>query len=453
MSQDILMPRLSDTMEEGTISRWHKRMGDRVEKGDVLAEVETDKANMEVPAYASGILNSVVVKEGETAKIGAVIAVLGETAEDVPPANPPDVPAPAQREMAIEEGVPAGEETAAAKPPAPTPVAGTVTREGGAQAGEGGPRSNGEVTTQPITSAQGRLFVTPIAKRLAQDRGIDLAQVEGSGPGGRIVRDDIERFHRAGPAQAPAGPPVGEPGSAPSADGVTSAPLTRMQQVIARRMVESKTQVPHFYVTTEIDMEAFNELRARLNAGADKDRQVRHDAIMIRACALALTKFPDVNGSYVAGQNGNAQDGQFAYHDYVNVGFAVAVPDGLVVPVVRDCEKKGIRQIDQDMRPLIERARSGKLTPTDMDKSTFSISNLGMYDVEDFGAVVNPPNAAILAIGSTKSIPAVVDGQIVVRPRMKVTLSCDHRILYGARGALFLQELKRLLQSPYSLIL
>jgi pyruvate dehydrogenase E2 component (dihydrolipoamide acetyltransferase) len=209
--------------------------------------------------------------------------------------------------------------------------------------------------------------------------------------------------------------------------------------------VEAKTQIPHFYVTTEIDMEAFNELRARLNAGAEKEQQVRHDAIILRACGLALTKFPDVNGSY--------RDGQFEYHDYVNIGFAVAVPDGLVVPVVRDCDRKGVRQIDQDMRPLIERARAGKLSPADMDKSTFSISNMGMYDVEDFGAVVNPPNAAILAIGSTRNIPVVEDGQVAVRARMKVTLSCDHRILYGARGAMFLQELKKLLQSPYSLIL
>lgn len=453
MSQDILMPRLSDTMEEGTISRWHKHQGDRVEKGDVLAEVETDKANMEVPAYSSGVLSSVVVKEGETAKIGAVIAVLGETAEDVQPANPPDVPAPAQREKAIADGVPAGEETAAAEPPAPAAAVGAVTRIGGAQAGEGGPRANGEVTTEPAAAAPGRLFVTPIAKRLARERGIDLAQVQGSGPGGRVVREDIERFHEAAPAEPVARATPGGPVPVTSADGVTLAPLTRMQQVIARRMVESKTEVPHFYVTAEIDMEAFNELRSRLNAGAEKDQQVRHDAIMIRACALALTKFPDVNGSYLPGRDGGVSDGRFAYHNYVNIGFAVAVPDGLVVPVVRDCDKKGIRQIDQDMRPLIERARSGRLTPTDMDKSTFSISNLGMYDVESFGAVVNPPNAAILAIGSTKSVPAVVDGQVVVRPRMQVTLSCDHRILYGARGALFLQELKRLLQSPYSLIL
>lgn len=445
MSQDILMPRLSDTMEEGTISRWHKREGDHVEKGDVLLEVETDKANMEVPSYSSGVLNKVLVQEGQTAKIGDVIAVLGETAEDVASPRTPDALTPAQQAGLLAAGVPAREETATGAPqktpPTPTAAPGVVTRAGGAQPGGDGPQRSGEMTSGAAGPSQERVFVTPIARRIAQDRGIDLSQVKGTGPGGRIVRDDVEGFQ-------PKTPLLTQPSASsasPPSDGVTRTALTRMQQIIARRMVEAKTQVPHFYVTTEIDMAAFNELRARLNAGVAKDEQIRHDAIMIRACAIALTKFPDVNGSY--------RDGQFEFHDYVNIGFAVSLPDGLVVPVVRDCEKKGIRQIDQEMRPLIERARAGKPTPADLDKSTFSISNLGMYDVEDFGAVVNLPNAAILAIGSTKSVPAVVEGQIVIRPRMKLTLSCDHRILYGARGALFLQELKRLLQAPYSLLL
>ncbi|MGI8914656.1 MAG: dihydrolipoamide acetyltransferase family protein [Chloroflexota bacterium] len=437
MSQDILMPRLSDTMEEGTISRWHKHEGDRVAKGDVLAEVETDKANMEVQSYSSGLLNKVLVQEGQTAKIGAVIAVLGETADDVGETPQQDAPSAARRAQGMADGVPAGDDTTGGEPkqapPAPRPEEGAVTREGGAQTGTGGPQRSGEVTTGPTPPTPGRLVVTPLARRIAADRNIDLSQVKGSGPGGRIVREDVESFQPGVNAAAPAG------------EGANRVPLSRMQQVIARRMVESKTQVPHFYVTAEVDMGAFNELRSQLNVGADKEHQIRHDAIMLRACGLALTKFADVNGSF--------RDGQFEYHNYVNIGFAVSVPDGLVVPVVPGCDRKGIREIDQAMRPLIERARAGKLTPTDMEKSTFSISNLGMYDVEDFGAVVNPPNAAILAIGSTKNVPAVVDGQVVVRPRMKVTLSCDHRILYGARGALFLQELKRLLQSPYSLVL
>lgn len=444
MSQDIVMPRLSDTMEEGTISRWLKHEGDRVEKGDVIAEVETDKANMEVNAFGAGRLNKVVVPEGQTARIGDVIAVLGETADDV--GADAAMPTANQRAQAQADGVPAGDDTSAGEakqaPPAPRPEEGAVTREGGAETGSGGPQRSGEVTTGPATPSQtpGRLIVTPLARRIAAERGVDLAQVTGTGPGGRIVREDVESFQV--PARAPA---VSGTSTPASGEGSRLVPLSRMQQVIARRMVESKTQVPHFYVTNEVDMEAFNELRARLNAGAPKEQQVRHDAIVLRACGLALTKFADVNGSY--------QDGQFEYHDYVNIGFAVSVQDGLVVPVVPDCDRKGIREIDQAMRPLIERARANKLTAADMARSTFSISNLGMYDVEEFGAVVNPPNAAILAIGSTRPVPVVVDDQILVRPRMKLTLSCDHRILYGARGALFLQEVKRLLESPYSLVL
>ena len=446
MSQDILMPRLSDTMEEGTISRWLKHEGDRVEKGDILAEVETDKANMEVNAYGAGLLNKVLVQEGQTARIGDVIAVLGDTADDVGSASA-TLPTTNQRAQAQADGVPAGDDTAAGEPkqapPTPRPEEGVVTREGGAETGSGGPQRSGEVTTGPTTPTQtpGRLIATPLARRIATERGIDLAQLSGTGPGGRIVREDVESF----PATLADAPARAGAKSPPAGEGAHRAPLSRMQQVIARRMVESKTQVPHFYVTNEVDMEAFNELRARLNTGAPKEQQVRHDAIMLRACGLALTKFADVNGSY--------RDGQFEYHDYVNIGFAVSVPDGLVVPVVPGCDHKGIREIDQAMRPLIERARANKLSPADMEKSTFSISNLGMYDVEEFGAVVNPPNAAILAIGSTRVIPAVVAGQVVVRPRMKLTLSCDHRILYGARGALFLQELKRLLESPFSLVL
>jgi pyruvate dehydrogenase E2 component (dihydrolipoamide acetyltransferase) len=210
-------------------------------------------------------------------------------------------------------------------------------------------------------------------------------------------------------------------------------------------MVEAKTAIPHFYVSNEVDMDACLELRQHLNEGLPREQQVRLDAIFVRACALALRAFPVVNASY--------REGQFEFHDEINIGFAVALPEGLVVPVVRNCDQKGIRQIDQELRPLIERARAGKSTLADLDKGTFSISNLGMYDVTEFSAVVNPPNAAILAIGTTRPVPAVVDGQIAIRQRLKLTLSCDHRIVYGATGAQFLQELKRLLQAPYSLVL
>lgn len=429
MSQEVLMPRLSDTMEEGTIARWVKKVGDHVEKGDLLVEIETDKANMEFNSYSSGVLEQILVKEGEVAKISQPIAVISSSGE-----------APSVSSAVSTPAVPAPVEAPATKAPEPAPV---------------------PVATAPAVSAPAaavaevngaRLKASPLARAAAAERGLDLRLVSGTGPGGRIVRDDVLKFTPAAVAPAvPAAQPTVVAPTTPAVqaavvgDGVTTKTLTRMQQVIVRRMVEAKTQVPHFYVSNEIDMEEALALRQRMNAGLDRDQQVRLDAIIIRACALALKAFPDVNASY--------KDGLFEYHDAVNIGFAVSIPNGLVVPVLRNCDQKGIRQLDQEMRPFIERSRSGKLTPTDLDGSTFSISNLGMYDVEEFGAVINQPNAAILAVGTTKPVPAVVDGQIVVRQRMKVTVSCDHRVLYGAIGAQFLKELKRLLQSPYSLVL
>jgi len=452
MSQEILMPRLSDTMEEGTISRWLKHVGDHVEKGEILVEIETDKANMEYPAFSAGTLQKLLAQEGQTVKIGEAIALIGDSAASAETnANGGDR-ATTERKAAttsaenhshasVEAPAPqaTGDALAAAPGQAAGPTtSGVVTREGGAGRDTQGPQQSGEVSYNGE-----RVKASPLARKVAAEQGIDLKLVKGTGPGGRIIREDVVNFRPSAPPPPPASTPA-QP--APGAwQGSQLKPLTRMQQVIARRMVESKTQVPHFYVTNEVDMEEADDLRRRLNAGLEKEQQVRLDAIIIRACALALGKFPVVNASY--------RDGQFEYHDYVHVGFAVSLPEGLVVPVVHDCDKKGVRQIDQEMRPLIERARGNKLSPADLEHSTFSISNLGMYDVDEFDAVVNPPNAAILAVGATKPAPAVVDGQLAIRKRMKLTLSCDHRILYGAPGAQFLQELKRILQSPYSLVL
>ena len=428
------MPRLSDTMEEGTISHWLKHEGDQVEKGELIAEIETDKANMEYNAFTSGTLQKILVQEGESAKIGEPIALIGEAGEAAPMQ-----PAGTQQEGDTAGG--AVDRTSREEAAEQARPSAALTPERGAQA----PRPSGEVTY-----GEERIKASPLAKKEAEERGIDLRQVNGTGPGGRIVRDDILNFRPPGrPAAKPAPEIAAQQGpqgtSAPAAAGITAKPLSRMQQTIARRMVEAKTQIPHFYVTNEVDVEAALELRRRLNEGVEREQQVRFEAIIIRACALALRQFADVNGSY--------KDGQFEYHDYVNIGHAVSLPEGLVVPIVRDCDKRGIRQIDQDMRVNIEKARAGKLTPADLDRGTFSVSNMGMFDVDEFQAVVNPPNAAILAIPTAKPTPVVIDGQIVVRQRMKLTLSCDHRIVYGATGAQFLQEVKRLLQAPYSLLL
>ncbi|MCL4509235.1 MAG: 2-oxo acid dehydrogenase subunit E2 [Chloroflexi bacterium] len=414
MAHEVLMPRLSDTMEEGTIARWVKQVGDRVEKGEVLAEVETDKANMECMSFFSGVLSRIVAQEGQTVKIGDVIAVIAGEGEEAATAS-------------------RAPQTQAASTPQPS----TRTAPEEPERSQTGPSVQPHDESSSASSGT-RLFVTPLARRLAQERHIDLRQVKGSGPGGRITRDDVDAFTLPSAAAAASVEPTS-----------TTLPRikqpSRMQQIIARRMVESKTQVPHFYVRTEVDLGSFLDLRAALNKGVDKDQQVRIDAMLIRACALVIARFPEVNASYI--------DGHFEYHEDINVGFAVSLPEGLVVPVVRQCDRKGVRQIDQEMRPLIERARALKSTTADLEECTFSISNLGMYGVEEFNAVVNPPNAAILAVGATQTVPAVVDGVIAIRQRVKLTLSCDHRILYGAPAAQFLQELQRILENPYEILL
>lgn len=424
MVHEVLMPRLSDTMEEGTISRWLKHVGDHIEKGDVLAEVETDKANMDCLSFVAGTLTKIVAEEGQTVKIGDVIAIVAdETAEET---SLPTTQAPStvSREKVASQ---ATETITMATGGVNTTSVGVITSAlSPAVSSPAEPAKDGE-----------RLFATPLARRLARERNIDLALVKGSGPGGRITRDDVEHFKPSGgaPVAVPAVPVTGE----------VPKQLSRMQQVIARRMVESKTQVPHFYLRMDADVQIFQDLRNALNNGQEKEKQIRFDAMLIRVCALALKKFPEANASY--------RDGQFIYHENINIGFAVAVPHGLIVPVVRQCDRKGVRQIDEEMRPLIERARAGKSATSDLEESTFSISNLGMYGVEEFDAVVNPPNAAILAVGAVIPTPVVWDQQIVIRPRMKLTLSADHRILYGAPAAQFLQEIKRIIESPYEMLL
>lgn len=423
MVHEVLMPRLSDTMEEGTISRWLKHVGDHIEKGDVLAEVETDKANMDCLSFVSGTLTKVLVEEGRTVKIGDVIAVVAdEVAEGI--ASSAQEPSGVSHETASQ----APATTAIAAEGVTTQSISTVER----------PSSSAAFSPPTAVKNGERLFATPLARRLAQERSIDLALVKGSGPGGRITRDDIEHFK---PSE---GAPIAAPAIPSEAGGVLKQ-LSRMQQVIARRMVESKTQVPHFYLRMDVDVQALQDLRNALNSGVEKEKQVRFDAILIRMCALALKKFPEANASY--------RDGQFIYHEDINIGFAVALPNGLTVPVVRQCDRKGVRQIDEEMRPLIDRARAGKSATSDLEESTFSISNLGMYGVEEFDAVVNPPNAAILAIGAAIPTPVVWNQQIAIRPRMKLTLSADHRVLYGAPAAQFLQEIKRLIESPYEMLL
>ena len=428
---EVNMPRLSDTMQEGTITRWFKQVGDEVKRGDVLAEVETDKANMEVESYDSGILEQVVVQEGETVPIGQVIAIIGSGTGT---------------HKGGESKVPVTKSSGQTSSVTPASHQGAVA---------GQPSGFAGISTQQNSVGTNGIFikVSPLARRMAEEHGIDLLQVKGTGPGGRIVRDDIEDFieQRAiSPAAVPQPQSVQAVGAAPGIPEVSTADaeivtLTSMQKTIARRLTESKQTVPHFYIGNEIDMTEVLKLRQELNVALTGEGiKISVNDLIVKACALALEKFPEVNGSY--------KDGQFVLHKRINIGIAVDVPSGLVVPVVRDANTKALRVIAREAKALAAKAQTGKLTPAELDGGTFSISNLGMMDVTDFVAVINPPQAAILAVAATRKTFVPIDDQPVIREVMHVTLSADHRILYGATVARFLKEVKHLLQNPFLLL-
>ena len=434
---EITMPRLSDTMQEGTLARWLKKPGDEIKKGDVLAEIETDKATLDLEAYEEGTLQQILVQEGETVPIGQAVAVVGSGAAAQQPAPAP-TPAPERSPAATgagADGAGAPPEPAESAPPAETSGAGEspAVAESGTKEG---------------------VKASPLARRLAEEHGIDLVQLKGTGPGGRIVRDDIEDFleqrvapaaqqEQPQPAAAPQAAPAPAQAQAPAA--AEAIPFSRVQSLIARRLAEAKQTIPHFYVSTEIDMTETLAMRQVFNASAGEGGvKVTVNDLIVKACALALETFPEFNSTY--------RDGQFYKHSHINVGFAVDVPSGLVVPVILDANIKGVRSIAREARTLIEKARANRLASVDLEGGTFSVSNLGMMDVKEFIAVINPPQTAILAIASTRRQYVPIEDQPVIRDLMTVTLSADHRLLYGAAVARFLQEVKRLLQSPYSLL-
>ncbi|MEU9020839.1 dihydrolipoamide acetyltransferase family protein [Actinomadura sp. NPDC048394] len=435
---EILMPRLSDTMEEGVISSWQKQPGDEVAVGDVLVDIETDKAVMEYEAYEAGVLEKILVGEGETAAIGAPIAVIapkGGASTEAAAAEP--APAPAEPAPAAEPAQPA-----AAPAPEPEPVPAPAAAHP-APAPEG--RKTG--ASRPPSS--------PLARRLARDHGLDLASLTGSGPGGRIVRADIEAAIRDGaqpaapaPAAAPAAAPqapAAKPAARPSAEDpdVEAVPLNRFRKVAARRLTESKQNAPHFYLNREVDAEALLAFRATLNE-ALAPAKVSVNDLVVKAVATALREHPEVNVSYT--------EENLLFHKRVHVGVAVAVPDGLVVPVVKDADRKSVSQIGAETRELAGKARDGKLSAQEMSGGTFSVSNLGMFGVDSFSAVINPPEAAILAVGAVRDEPVVRDGQVVPGKRMAVTLSVDHRACDGATAAKFLARLAELLQNPLLIV-
>jgi pyruvate dehydrogenase E2 component (dihydrolipoamide acetyltransferase) len=431
---EIVMPRLSDSMEEGTILTWMKQVGDEVAVGDELVEIETDKANMAYESDVAGTLTEILAQEGDTLAIGERIAVVGDPGEASGKDDKGSAPAAAGPVGAGDPPLPPVAKASSATGP-PTP-----------------PADDGE-----------RVKASPLARRIARDAGVDLAGIKGSGPGGRIVKADVEKAGGGtdeGPGRAevpaasapvPAGVGADAAGTGSTAGetakGTTTyQELTRLQQVVARRMSESKATAPHFYLQTEIDMSAAVEARGRIKAMTPQGEVVpSFNDMVVKACAIALKSFPQANGAY--------RDGRFELYSRVNVGVAVAAQDALVVPTVFDADKKGLREIAQDARSLAGKVRDGSITPPELSGGTFTVSNLGMYGVTNFSAVINAPQAAILAVGAITEKPVVSDGAITTAHILGVTLACDHRILYGAPAAEFLARIRSLLEEPLSLAL
>jgi pyruvate dehydrogenase E2 component (dihydrolipoamide acetyltransferase) len=413
MPSQVIMPKLSDAMEEGRLLQWLKKEGDRVQGGDVLASIETDKAEIELESFGAGVLRKILVAEGETVPVGKVIAIVAEPDEDISSL----VGAAASAALAKTEA-----KTSA--PPAPAP-----------------PKVEVKVPPAPTAPAaeSGWIPASPIARRMARDAGVDLAKITGSGPGGRILERDIEAFlgakaQQMGGAEVPAGEREFE-----------DKELSTIRKTIALRMTQSKAPIPHFTVTVEADMGEAQHLRGSLNAVDPTAEKLSINHILIKAVALALKRHPVVNAAFA---NGKAR-----LFTKVHIGVAVALEDGLIVPVIRDCDRKSLGEIAREAKSLIERARGKKLRPEEYSGGTFAISNLGMYDVVEFTAVIDPAHGAILAVGAIEEKPVVLNGQIVIRQRMRLTGSFDHRIIDGAMGAKFLQDVKKILENPVQLLL
>lgn len=449
------MPRLSDSMEEGTILKWLKSDGDDVAKGEELVEIETDKANMTYEADEAGTLE-IVAQEGDTLAVGETICKLGEgggasdgadeadedeSGDDEPEAeaDEPEADGDAEAEPEAEEADEQGDEGAADE----------ASEDEGDEPADEDTGDDEPADEEPEPSEDGeRIKASPIARRIASEQGIDLASIEGTGPGGRIVKADVQTTD-APAAEEPAPdkdeePPKKRPSDQGRGD-VEQVELNRLQRTVARRMAESKATAPDFVMTLEVDMDEAVSLRQQLKAVAGEAPAPSFNDFVIKASALALKDFPRANGAY--------RDGQFEHYSRVNIGVAVAGQDALVVPTVFDADKKGLGQIAEEARKLAERVRDGKITPPELSAGTFTISNLGMYGIKRFVAVLNPPQAAILAVGELTPRPVVRDGEVVIRNVMELTLTCDHRILYGAEAAEFLSRIREYLETPLRLAL
>ncbi len=423
MAEVIRMPKMSDTMTEGVIAEWHKKVGDKIKSGDILADVETDKATMELENYEDGVLLHIGIEKGLAAPVDSIIAIVGKEGEDFKSllegdAKPAKVEEPATEEKPVSEAPKAQADAAPAK-------------EKALEAAKSEPSPEGD-------SDDSRLKASPLAKKIAEEKGIDIAKVQGSGDGGRIIKKDVEAYT-----------PAAQEATAPSKAAVVSAgdayeevAVSQMRKTIAKRLAESKFSAPHFYLTIEIEMSKTMEARTKINAIAST--KVSFNDLVVKAAAVALKQHPKINSSWLGDK--------IRINHQINVGVAMAVEDGLLVPVVKNADQKSLSTIAAEVKVYSGKAKEKKLQPTDWEGNTFTISNLGMMGIEEFTAIINPPDACIMAVGSIVAKPVVVDGSIVIGNRMKVTLSCDHRVVDGASGAAFLATFKELLEDPIRML-
>jgi pyruvate dehydrogenase E2 component (dihydrolipoamide acetyltransferase) len=447
MAEKFLMPKLSPTMEEGQISRWVKNEGDSFEANETLAEVDTDKATMEMTALQGGTLLKILKQAGDTAALGEAIAITGKKGEDIS-ALLTEATSNGAKAEAEQAGKTTGEKTAPSttveKPeelelkktsaptaaPTPAPVA----------------ASSGLPENRSPQSGNGRMIVSPIAARMAADNGIDLRTVNGSGPNGRIIKRDIEEALASG-AQSPKAESKKPftPSTIVGASAFNDEPASKIRQVIASRLAESIGPIPTFYLTVEIEMDNTLAVRKQINANLGDDEKISVNDIIVKAAAMSLLRHPWVNASY--------QDKNVRFYEQADIGVAVAIDEGLITPVVRGANLKGLTEISAEIKDLAAKAKSKKLQPEEYTGATFSISNLGMMGIKEFTAIINPPEAAIIAVGGANPTPVVRDGQVVVRSIMNVTMSCDHRIVDGATGAKFLQTFKQMLETPAMMLM
>ena len=404
MISEVVMPQMGADMEEGTVIRWLKQEGEAVERGEIIAEIETDKANVEIEAFDSGVFRKTLANEGDTVAVGEIIALIASADEDI-----------SRYEQAAVVAPPAEAKAARAEPETAPAV---------------------QTTTSTPASADGRVRASPVARKLAQERGIDLSQVRGTGPDGRIVRRDVEAAVNGKGAPDKAPTPAGEP--------ARPVAMSRMRQTIARRMTQSKQEAPHYYITVDIDMTEAEKVRHQINDAYQRELHVSVNDLIVKASAIALARHPMFNTWFV--------EGEVRQHEAINVCIAIALEDGLIAPAILNCESKSLAEISQTSRDLAARAKSGTLKPEEYSGGTFTVSNLGMFDVETLVAIIQPPQAAILGVGAVRPAPVVRDGQVEVGALMKVALSADHRVTDGAQGAQFLNEIRKLLENPVALL-